>query len=383
MGYDIIIVGCGLTGAVAARILANRGKKVLILERRNHIGGNVYDHKAESGINVHDYGPHIFHSNDIELYKFVQQYSDWVEFRVKCGSVIEGQYTPTPFNYKTIDDFYSVDRARLIKSEIEREYKGQKFATVLELLSHSNKVIQKYAQFLFDKDYSLYTAKQWGISPMEIDKDVLKRVPIRFDYEEGYFEDLYQVVPKDSYRSFFRNLISHKNIEIILNKDALSALEIKNNTIYFAGTAFAGKVIYTGAIDELFNCRYGILPYRSLKFEWVTEDVDSFQEAPIVAYPQAKEYTRITEYSKFPGQKLEKKTTYAIEYPIPYQNGKKIEPYYPVLTERSRKLYQKYYTLAKQYDQLVLCGRLADFKYYNMDQALKRILTLLDSKEWK
>ena len=248
---------------------------------------------------------------------------------------------------------------------------------MLELLNHKNNLIREYAQFLFKNDYSLYTAKQWGVSPEEIDPSVLKRVPIRFNYDVGYFDDEYQYMPTNSYVNFFNNILNHSNITVELGVEALDRIHLDedNKEIVIDNNRFDGILVYTGAIDELFKNKYGKLPYRSLEFKWVTEEKKSFQQAPVVAYPQEKDFTRITEYTKLPVQNVGEKTTYAIEYSIPYKNNKRNEPYYPVLTEESANIYQQYKEEATKYKKMILSGRLADFKYYNMDQALERALS--------
>lgn len=374
--YDAIVIGCGLSGAVIARKLAEKNQKVLIWDRRNHIGGNMYDYVNEDGILVHMYGPHTFHTNKKELFDFMCKYSEWDEYKLTCGAEIDGKYTPTPFNFQTVDDFFSKEKAEAIKDAIEKAYPNQTTATVLEMLNHEDDLIREYANFLFEKDYSLYTAKQWGISPSEIDPSVLKRVPLRFNYEIGYFDDEYQFMPKISYTNFFDNILNCENITVELGVDALDRVQLDENSgmIRVDGCVHDGVLVYTGAIDELFGCRYGKLPYRSLRFEWKTENKKSYQEAPVVAYPQANGYTRITEYTKLPLQNVGEKTTYAVEYSLPYKVGEMNEPYYPVLTEESQKLYEKYKKDCERYCKLFLSGRLADFRYYNMDQALERAL---------
>lgn len=379
--FDILVVGCGLTGSVIAREFAEQGKKVCIIERLNHIAGNMYDYVDKSGCLVSLYGPHIFHTKKKELYEYMCKYGEWQDFKLTCGAVINGKYTPTPFNFQTIDDFFEAKKANEIKDAIKKEYPNQETSTVTELLNHKNPLIKEYATFLFENDYSLYTAKQWGCSPEEIDPSVLKRVPVRFNYEVGYFEDKFQVMPKTSFINFFENLLNHPNIEIHLNKDAakMITLEDKSGNIYIKDERFMGKLFFTGAIDELFGCKYGKLPYRSLRFEWKTENKKSFQNAPVVAYPQAKDFIRITEYTKVPVQDIGDKTVYAVEYSLPYKAGETNEPYYPVLTEESKAVYEKYRVEAEKYPQLNLCGRLGDFKYYNMDQALERALEVIQN----
>ena len=383
--FDILVVGCGLTGSVIARELAEQGKKVLIIERRDHIGGNMYDYVNENGVLVQQYGPHIFHTKKRELYNYICKYTEWQDYKLTCGAVINGKYTPTPFNFKTIDDFFATEKASKIKDAINAEYPNQEFAPVLELLNHKNPLIKEYAEFLFKNDYAPYTAKQWGINPDEIDPSVLRRVPVRFNYETGYFDDEFQVMPKTSFIVFFKNILNHPNIELELGTDAKSWIQLKEDTkeIFVNGERFEGKVIYTGAIDELFACKYGKLPYRSLRFEWKTENKKSFQDAPVVAYPQEKGFTRITEYTKLPEQDVGQKTVYALEYPLPYKAGEDNEPYYPVPTEESQTIYEKYKAEANQSPQLSLCGRLADYKYYNMDQTLERALALIGEFLWK
>ena len=378
MDFDVLVIGCGLSGAVIARHLADAGKRVMIWERRDHIAGNMYDEKDENGILIQRYGPHTFHTYSKALFDFMQQYEEWDDYRIDCMAYMAGKFTPSPFNFQTIDDYFPPEKAEEIKGAIQINYPDQETATVVELLQHSDPLIREYAEFLFEKDYKLYTAKQWGISPAEIDVSVLKRVPIRFSYKTGYFDDPYQAMPRHSYVRFFENLLGHPNISVRLNVEALEhiTVDIENSRILLDGKPLEMPVVYTGAVDELFAYCYGPLPYRSLRFEWKTLSQDSFQDAPLVAYPEAEGYTRITEYKKLPVQQISGVTTIAVEYPLPYVGGEQTEPYYPVLTEESKARYQKYSALAAQIPNLTLCGRLADFKYYNMDQALERALTV-------
>ena len=371
-----LIVGCGLTGSVIGRELAEAGYQVVIWDKRSHIGGNMYDYRDSHGIVVHKYGPHCFHTKKKELYDYMCKYNDWREFRIVCKAVIDGIATPSPFNFQTIDDFYSKEKAESLKSAFLSEYPDREFVTVVEALESTNKQIRDYAQFLFDKDYSLYTAKQWGMSPSEIDPSILKRVPLRLSYNDGYFDDEYQVMPVTTYENFFKNILNHPNISVFLEVDALEHItkDEQTNTLLVDGKD-EYIVVFTGALDELFDCQFGKLPYRSLCFEWKYEDKDSFQPAPLVAYPQEEGYTRIVEYKKLPIQEV-KGTSYAVEYPLPYIKGAEVDPYYPVLTDESKDLYNRYLRLASSYKNLIPCGRLADFKYYNMDQCLERSLAM-------
>jgi UDP-galactopyranose mutase len=377
--FDVLIVGAGLTGGVIAHCLAERGKRVAIWDRREHIGGNMYDYRDEFGILVHKYGPHTFHTNDKSLFDFMGRFAQWIPYRLTCGAVIDKTETPTPFNFQTIEQFFSDSRAREIKGHLAEVFDARKTVTVLEALESSDQVVRDYAQWLFEKDYSLYTAKQWGVSAEEIDPSVLKRVPLRLSYEEGYFDDEYQVMPAISYTDFFRALLDHLLIQVELGVEATDRLRVGEDRVLFAdGTLLEKPLVYTGALDELFGYREGHLPYRSLRFEWKHENIESLQSYPVVAYPQAEGFTRITEYKKLPVQDVSG-TTYAIEYPQTYHADSEAEPYYPVPTEESQKQYRRYSLAAANIANLFPCGRLADFKYYNMDQALARALEVAES----
>ena len=370
------IVGSGIVGCVLARELAIAGAKVTIFERRSHTGGNVYDYKDAHGIQVHLYGPHIFHTKIDRVWPYVTKYCQFKDYNLVCGSVMDGKCVPTSFDFESVDTFFP-EEADTIKEHIKMVFREQKSASVLEMLESEDEYVKKFAQYLYDKDYAPYTAKQWGISPDKVDRQIFKRVPVLFSYGSKYFDDPYQAMPVKGYMDLIDNLLNHENIEVNMGIDALEHIKIKDGEIYLDNNKIDGTVIYTGPIDELFECRFGKLPYRSLRFEWKYEDIESFQPMPVVAYPQAEGYTRITEYKKLPVQDV-RGTTYAVEYPIPYIQGESNEPYYPVLTQESKELFDKYSELANSVKNLICCGRLADFKYYNMDLAINRALEVAD-----
>lgn len=373
--YDYLIVGAGLSGSVIARKLAENGKKCLIVERRNHLGGNIYDYKNEDGILIQKYGPHSFHSNIDEVIEFVTKYCGFNEYHIKCQVSMEGKVTPSPFNFKTIDQFYNKDYAEMLKNKLLSAYPNGK-ATVVELLENKDTDIKKYAQFLFDKDYSQYTSKQWGIEASEVDPSVLKRVPVLFSYNDCYFDDKFEGLPKGGFMSLINALLNHPNIDVLTNVDAFEHITFNNDKCLYDNKIY--NIIFTGPVDELFNYKYGKLPYRSLKFELETLNTSSFQTSPIVAYPSHEyKFTRITEYTKLPYQD-NSKTVIAREYPLQYVKGEQMEPYYPILTKDSKEQYDKYESLAKQYSNLTLLGRLAEFKYYNMDQVIDKALKTFD-----
>ncbi len=368
------IVGSGIVGAVLAAELAKKGHTVQVLERRAHAGGNVYDYDDEYGIHVHHYGPHIFHTNDDEVYRYVSDNCELRDFNLVCGSVMDGKCVPTSFDFSSVDTFFP-EEAEEIKAHIKAEFGDRASATVLEMLESQDSYVRRFADFLYEKDYKPYTAKQWGIDPEKVDRQIFKRVPILFSYGSKYFSDKYQAMPVKGYMEFIENLLKTPGITLRLNEEALDRFSIRDNQVMDGDKPLDGVLIFTGALDELFACKHGKLPYRSLRFEWKHEDIDSFQDMPVVAYPQAEGFTRITEYKKLPVQEV-RGTTYAVEYPLPYKQGEAMEPYYPVLTEESQELFRKYYDEAKQVRGLAFAGRLAEFKYYNMDQAIRRALDL-------
>lgn len=377
---DYIVIGAGLSGAVVARHLAEKGNKVIIWDRRAHIGGNMYDYNDEYGILVQQYGPHIFHTKDKAVYDYFCRFVAMKPYKLTYMACIDGKFTPTPFNYQTIDDFYSKEKAAELKRHIEEYFSNRKSATVLEVLHSEDSIVRNYGEFLFAKDYSLYTAKQWGISPEQVDPSILKRVPFVFSYERDYFSDPWQAMPDTSFNAFFQSLLNHPNIEVRLGIEALAHLKVSpdGTALLLNGTPCSATVIYTGALDELFGADEGPLPYRSLHFEWHHENKASYQNAAVVAYPQADGYTRITEYNKLPIQLNTNGTTYAVEYPVQYKPGEKNEPYYPLLTKESQLIAQHYKERAKKINKFYFCGRLADFKYYNMDQAIMRAWEVCD-----
>jgi len=341
----------------------------------------MYDYVDEYGFMVQKYGPHTFHAKEKKLYDYMLRFEEWRDFTLYSGAVWDGKYTPTPFNFKTIDTFYPMDQARRLKEKLAKAFEGRESAPVLEVLRNPDPDIRGYAEFLFQNDYAPYTAKQWGIPPEQIDPSVLARVPLRFSYNEDCFgpEIIYRIMPVHSFTRFFENLLRHPNIHIRLGVEALEHLSYSEGQLLLDGEKIAADsiVVYTGALDELFGYVYGELPYRSLRFEWRHSEADSVQQSGVVAYPQEAGYTRVTEYKKL-YQQQRSGSSYALEYPIPYHRQDGNEPYYPVLTQESQRQYAGYRSIADQVTGLVCCGRLADFKYYDMDTALKQALEVCD-----
>jgi UDP-galactopyranose mutase len=342
-GIDCLIIGCGLSGSVIARTLAEKyGKRVLVWERRDHIGGNMFDYVDEHGILVHKYGPHSFHTNNKSLYDYICRFGDWKPYYLTCMAQIDGKNTLTPFNFSTNDTYFAHKKGEKIKRQLLCCYPNRKKIAIVELLQNPDELIKEYANFLFEKDYKPYTDKQWGILPSQLDVSIFERVPVYLSYVSTYYDDLYQFMPAISYSNYFQKLLDHPNIHVELGIDANEHIKIHSscNELFIDGIICKKLVVYTGALDELFAGAEGVLPYRSLFFEWKHDKIDSFQDAPVVVYPQADGYTRITEYNKIPLQKVNG-TTYAVEYPIPY-DIKNNEPYYPILTEKGQLQYKTY-----------------------------------------
>ena len=379
--YDAYVVGSGLTGSIVARILAETyKKKVLVLERRNHIAGNIYDELDQNGILVQRYGPHIFHTQKNAIYDFFLRFGTWNNFSLECMVWMNNKFTPSPFNFQTIDDYFSLDKAKKIKRHIHMAYPGRDQATIVDMLENNDVYVKEFANYLFEHDYSLYTAKQWGISPSEIDISVLKRVPVLFSYENGYFSDPFEAMPEKGFTEIIRSILNFPGIQVVTDTDACKyfSVDIKEKNILLQGMPIQQPVIFTGAVDELLKYCFGPLPYRSLRFEYETHYTDSFQNAPVVAYPQEPGFTRITEYKKLPVQKMSGITTIAREFPVQFSHGDNMEPYYPIPTAENQRKFEMYREIIASVDYLHVCGRLGDYKYYNMDQAAECALRLAD-----
>jgi len=370
---DTVIIGAGVAGCTIARRLAERGMRVLIPDRRGHIGGNAYDAPDEHGIRVQRYGPHIFHTSDEDVYGWITRFCEPEPYRPTTAAVIDGISTPAPFNFRTIDQFYAPETAATLKRKLKEHYPGRESVPVTELLASDDEGIREFAAFLFEKDYKLYTAKQWNLKPEEVDPSVLKRVPVLLSYADRY-TDRWQFIPRGGFTAFFERMLDHPNIEVRLGTDALEHLAPDETAGKMLFDGEDVPVVWTGAVDELFGYRFGVLPYRSLRFEFRSLEQDSFQEAAVTAYPQAEGYTRITEYTKIPPQDGKGWTSIAIEYPIPFDPASGNERYYPVLTAESQALNERYQEYAKRFRNLSLCGRLAEFRYLEMDQVIKEAL---------
>lgn len=354
--FDYLIVGAGFAGSVLAeRLAAGSDKKVLICDKRPHIGGNAYDHYNEAGILVHKYGPHIFHTNSREVFEYLSRFTEWRPYQHRVRASVDGQIVPIPINLDTINRLYGLN---LTSFEVEDFFK--KVAEPVEHVRTSEDVVvSKVGRELYEKFFRNYTRKQWGLDPSELDASVTSRVPTRTNRDDRYFTDTYQAMPLHGYTRMFEKMLDHPNIKILLNCDYR---DVEKEILF-------RKMIYTGPVDTFFDYCYGKLPYRSLEFKHETRDVAVYQEAPVVNYPNEQLYTRVTEFKYLTGQEHSKTS---LVYEFPRAEG---DAYYPVPRRENAELYAKYEALANATPNVQFVGRLATYKYYNMDQIVAQALT--------
>lgn len=377
--YNSIVVGCGFAGAVAARELAERGKeRVLVLEKRDHIAGNCYDVCDQHGILIHQYGPHIFHTNIERVYQYLSRFTEWYDYSHEVAANVNGQLIPIPFNLNTLHMVYDGEMAQSLEKKLVETFGEGSRVPILKLMEQEDEDLKAVAEYVYEHIFLRYTMKQWGQKPEEISPEVTGRVPVLLSRDNRYFQDAFQGMPLHGYTKMVEEMLSYPGIELSLGTDALDHIKLENGTIYLKGEPFDGKVIYTGPLDEFFGCRYGRLPYRSLRFEFEHLAVDSYQEKAVVNYTVSEDYTRITEFKKLTGQEAPGCTTIMREYPIAYTDSGTEIPYYAIINDENQKLYQRYLALAKECPNFYLAGRLAEYKYYNIDAIVDRALTLAD-----
>jgi len=358
MVFDYLVVGAGFAGSVLAERLAAAGKSVLIVDRRHHIGGNAYDHPNEHGVLIHEYGPHIFHTNSSRIVAYLSKFTRWRPYEHRVKARVGDKLVPFPINIDTVN---AVLGAAFNADTLERY-----FQSVAEPVAHprtsEEAVVSKVGRELYEMFFEGYTLKQWGLHPSELDASVAARVPARCNHDDRYFTDSFQAMPLEGYTRMFERMLKHPNIEVRTGTDFHE----------LAGRVRFKETVFTGPIDEFFGYRFGKLPYRSLEFKHETHDTRVFQPAAVVNYPNQNEYTRITEFKYLTGQ-VHPKTS--IVYEFPRGSG---DPYYPIPTPENAELYRRYKALADSTPNVHFVGRLATYRYYNMDQVVGQALATAD-----
>jgi UDP-galactopyranose mutase len=359
MLYDWLVVGAGFAGSVLAeRLASQRNEKVLLIDRRPHVGGNAYDCRDAAGLLIHQYGPHIFHTNSQAIFDHLSRFTSWRFYEHRVRAEVDGQLLPIPINLDTVNRLYGLS---LTSEELEGFF-AARAETVAEVKTSEDVVVSKVGRDLYEKFFRGYTLKQWGVEPSQLDKSVTARVPVRTNRDDRYFGDKFQFMPAQGYTRMFQRMLDHPNIDILLDVDFR---EVRREVSY-------RRLIYTGPIDEYFDHRFGKLPYRSLSFRHITLDKEWHQPVAVVNYPQTHDYTRVTEYKHLTRQTHPKTS---LTYEFPTDDG---DPYYPVPRPENAELYKRYEKLALAAENVWFAGRLATYRYYNMDQVVGQALSIFN-----
>lgn len=383
LSFDYIIVGAGIAGITAAEELANvLNKKVLLIDKRDHIGGNCYDYVNKDGTIIHKYGAHVFHTNSNKVYNYLSLFTLWNIYNHKVLYKINNSLVPVPFNLISVDKSLPLSAER-IKDALLEEYDVNTKVPIKDLLKSENEYINELGNFIYENVFLKNFKKQYGLNENELEEFLDRIPPFNVSYDCRYFDDLHQVVPSQGYTQMFENMLTNHNITILLGKDYREILKIdyENKKIYYEDEEFHGHLIFTGMIDEFFNYKYGKLPYRSLIL--MNEDLNEifFQDNATIYYPDEYHFTKITEFKYFTGQQT-RNTTIQFEYPAEY--NEKFEeqniPYYPVDITKNKRIYEKYHELSSEYENITFIGRLAEYKLLQMDEIVEKVLDLVSNK---
>lgn len=356
---DCLIVGAGFSGAVIAERLASAGRRVLVLDRRDHIGGNAYDHSNEHGVLIHRYGPHIFHTNSEKVWRYLSRFTDWRPYQHKVLAEIDGRLVPVPFNLNSLHALFAPARAQRLEQRLLAQFGYGTRVPILKLRRTDSRELRELADYVYDKVFLGYTTKMWGLTPEELSPAVTARVPVHVSHDDRYFQDTYQAMPAEGYTALFGRLLDHPNITVRTGVD------------FFAERSRlrAGRIVYTGPVDAYFDYCYGALPYRSLHFEHAhLPDCPRHQPTGTVNYPDDRPHTRVTEFKHLTGQQHPDS---AIVTEYPRAEG---PPYYPIPHPDCEALYRRYQQLAERERDVTFVGRLATYRYYNMDQCVAAAL---------
>ncbi len=369
MTFDWVVIGAGFTGATFARVMAERGAHILVVDHRQHVGGNCYDQHDEAGILVHKYGPHVFHTNDADVWTFLSRFTAWRPYMHRVLALVDGQWVPIPFNLRSLEQVLPAGLASEVVDKLVRAYGYGARVPILTLRQNEDAQLQFLAEYVYDRVFNHYTKKQWGVGPEELDSSVTARVPVLVSRDDRYFQDTFQAMPGQGYTALFQRMLDHQHIKLLLN---VHHTELPHELS-------SKRTLFTGRMDEYFGARLGALPYRSIRFafEWLKQD--QFQTVATHNYPKDYAFTRITEAKRLSGQAAAGGTTICLEYPQAWVPGEN-EPYYPIPRADNRALYERYVSMAREEaPHVVFAGRLGDYQYYNMDQAVARAIALAKS----
>ncbi len=375
--FDVVIIGAGMAGSVLAERFASVGKKVLLIERRRHVAGNCYDEVDENGILIHKYGPHLFHTDSAQVWEYLSRFTQWHLYFHKVKAVVDGKPVPLPFNLNTLREVFPTRLADKLEAALLGNFDYGNKIPILELKKSADADLQFLADFIYEKIFLHYSEKQWGLSPDKIAGAVTARVPISISRDDRYFNDPFQAMPLRGYTRLVENMLDHKNIKLLLNTDFHDVMELRGEQTYLFRRKFKGQLIYTGQLDELFDKKFGTLPYRSIDMRFQSVDDEQFQSAPVVNYPNNYDFTRITEFKQIHPAQVER-TTILREYPQEYVAGVN-EPYYPIFTDEARAAYEKYSDELKRFKNITAVGRLAEYRYFDIDDVIKRAFEVFDA----
>ena len=374
--FDVVVIGAGMAGATLAERFASSGKKVLLIERRRHVAGNCFDEVDDNGILIHKYGPHLFHTDDARVWEYLSRFTEWHLYFHRVKAVIDGKPVPIPFNLNTLREVFPSNLADRLEAALLKNFAYGKKVPILELKKSADADLQFLADFVYEKIFLHYSEKQWGLSPDKISGAVTARVPVSIGRDDRYFPDRFQAMPLRGYATLVENMLAHENIKLLLNTDFHEVMALRGEEIYLFGQHFGGRLIYTGQLDELFDKKFGALPYRSIDMHYETVDAELFQSAPVVNYPNNYDFTRITEFKQIHPAQVPR-TTILREYPQDYVAGVN-EPYYPIFTDEARAAYEKYSAELARFKNITAVGRLAEYRYYDIDDVVKRALDIFD-----
>ena len=378
--YDMIVVGAGYAGAVCARRLAETaGFSVVVLERRDHIAGNAYDYEDEVGILVHKYGPHIYHTFNERVHEFLSRFTKWTDYQHKVLANIHGTLMPVPFNHASLKLAFGEERGEELFQKLVATFGLNKKVPIMELREKNDPDLAEVADYVYENVFLYYTMKQWGQTPDQIDPSVTGRVPIFIGDDDRYFPQApFQGMPEEGYTKLFEHMLDHDLIDVYCDVDARDIFEIGETNVRVCGKVYGGEIVYTGPLDELFDLDLGALPYRTLDMVFETLDQDRFQPVGTVNYTTSEDFTRITEFKNMTGQTVPGKTTIMKEFSKAYTPGSGETPYYAIIEQANQDLYRRYAERVEELTNFHPVGRLAEYRYYDMDAVVDSALTLSD-----